>query len=484
MGQMAQEAIMQEDEISLTDIALKLWSRRGVLVVVPVLFMAAAAIYVLASMTAVALPTIHYVELRAIEKGQYPSGAIFSPKDLLAPEVIAEVARQVKMDAAALRRAINVEYGTPATSGIIAAFEQRLSQKGLSAADIERITADFEETLKRANERGLLITVDHTGLGLPPQSGAAIASLIPSVWSRIFSERYRIFVDKSLEGATARSELMGLQTTSQVLDAQDQLERVKKGLTTISLDARLSAIVNGSGQNADDLQREVNRFATLFFQPVYSYAFNSADEIARSYIRETEYKIAEIDKQIGNLNNTANDIVRLNNEGKAPSPPVTAAAGKTDSIQLGQDTLGQIISLANKASLTDYFRKTLEERHQLFVERTKLETRLARTKMQADVAGSSDFRKTASVALNKILLSYSNLLKIARERLRGRYSELYMSVGVPSVRGSAMPPKMLLMLTLAAFAGLFAAALIALLFPGKRKELRKTETGEEVGHIS
>jgi len=472
---------MQEEEISLTDIALRLWSRRGVLVAVPTLFVGAVVVYVLASMTAVVLPTVHYVELRAIEKRQYPSGAIFSPKDLLAPEVIAEVAGQVKVDAAALRHVINVEYGTPAASGIIAAFEQRMLQKGLSTADIERVTADFEESLARANERGLRITVDHAGLGLPPQSGAAIASLIPSVWSKIFSERYRIFMDRSLEGATASPGLVGLETTSQIFDAQDQLERVKKGLTSISSDARLSAITNESGQNADDMRREVSRYATLFFQPIYSYAFNRADEISRSYVRETEYKIAELDKQIGNLNSTANDIIRLNHEGKTPSP--IRAADRADSVQLGQDTLGQIISLANKASFSDYFRKTLEERHQLFVERTKLETLLARTKTQADVVATSDFRRTATAALNEILSSYADLLKIARERLMSRYSELYMSVGVPSVQGSTMPPKALLMLTLAVFAGFFAAALIALLLPGKRTELRRAETGEEASNV-
>lgn len=459
---------MQQVEISLTDIALRLWSRRGVLVAVPALFAAATAIYVFASAATTVLPTVHYVDLRAIEKGKYPSGAVFSPKDLLAPEVIAEVASQVKVDAQDLRRAVNVEYGTPAASGIIAAFEQRLSQKGLSAADIDRITADFEESLARANERGLRITVDHAGLGLPPQSGAAIASLIPSVWAKIFSERYRIFVDKSLEGASASPELAALETTSQILDAQDQLERVAKGLNIISLDARLSAITNESGQNADDLQREVSRFASLLFQPIYSYAFNSADEISRSYVRETEYKIAEIDKQIGNLNDTANDIVRLNNEGKAPSRVATAAE-KAGSIQLGEDTLAQIIGLANKASLTDYFREILEERQRLFIERTKLETRLAWTKRQADVGSKSEFRKEATAALNKILSSYSGLLKIARGRLRGRYSELYISLGVPSIQGNAMPPKILLKLVLAATMGFFIAILVALVLPENKK---------------
>jgi len=262
-----------------------------VLVVVPVLFVAAAAIYILASMTAVALPTVHYVELRAIDKGQYPSGAVFSPKDLLAPEVIAEVARQLKIDAAALRRAINVESGTPAASGIIAAFEKRLSQKGLNAGDIERITADFEESLKRANERGLRITVDQAGLGLSPESGAAIVSLIPAVWSKIFSERYRIFVDRSLEGAPAKSELSGLETTSQILDAQDQLERVKKGLRSISADARLTERVHGQSafhQAGESIDRftEVHRLtAQVHRRQIMGGAHH--DSRPRSCARET-----------------------------------------------------------------------------------------------------------------------------------------------------------------------------------------------------
>ena len=56
-----------DDEISLTDIMLKLWRRRGVIVMVPILTGALGVLAALLIATQSTAPVVHYVNLTSIE---------------------------------------------------------------------------------------------------------------------------------------------------------------------------------------------------------------------------------------------------------------------------------------------------------------------------------------------------------------------------------------------------------------------------------
>ena len=83
-----------EDEISLTDIIVRLWKRRGLIVLLPLLCSGATLIWLFTSVTQSRTPTVHFIDLTGIEKSAYPSGAPFSVQDLMAPEVLAHLANR------------------------------------------------------------------------------------------------------------------------------------------------------------------------------------------------------------------------------------------------------------------------------------------------------------------------------------------------------------------------------------------------------
>ena len=76
------------DEIDLWTILQKLWVRRGLLIIVPLMFSFLAVIWLLVTAVKTSTPTVYYVELQGIEKSRYPNGTVFSPQDMLIPDVL------------------------------------------------------------------------------------------------------------------------------------------------------------------------------------------------------------------------------------------------------------------------------------------------------------------------------------------------------------------------------------------------------------
>jgi len=133
-----------DDEISLSDIVLKLWRRRGLVCALPLLFGILGAIAVLGMATQAKTPIIHYVSLTGIEKGAYPNGVAFSPKDMRAPEVLAALSERMGIENDDdFAGAISVSLGAPTTGGILKKYGERLSKKGLQSAEIDAINAEL-----------------------------------------------------------------------------------------------------------------------------------------------------------------------------------------------------------------------------------------------------------------------------------------------------------------------------------------------------
>ena len=218
---------MYQDEISLTDIVQKLWSRRGLFIVLPVLFLLLAVFFLLLTKVSTNSPTVYFVQLQGIDKSAYPNGAEFTPQDLLIPEVLVRAAAQLGLSVDdKFRDALHVEYGVPTTAGIQKKYEERMSAKGISATDIERINAEYLEELKSVSERGLRITIDHQDLGLQPEQGAILASALPRAWADIFTQKYRVLVDTRLDNAAIVDNKADFDNTAGILTARNTLIHV------------------------------------------------------------------------------------------------------------------------------------------------------------------------------------------------------------------------------------------------------------------
>ena len=156
-----------DDEISIGDIIVKLWRRRGLIVITPILAGALGVLAVLLMATQSSAPVVHYVNLTGIDKGRYPNGVDFSPRDLQSPEVLRSLADKFGIEQSEdFGEAVSVSYAAPTTEGILSKYQVRLSQKGLKAAEIDAINAEFNEELARATEKTAQIAIDYQSIGV------------------------------------------------------------------------------------------------------------------------------------------------------------------------------------------------------------------------------------------------------------------------------------------------------------------------------
>jgi len=457
---------MDMDEISISDLLRKLWLKRGLLVVLPIVFLILATLVLLFTAVKTKSPTIFYVQLQGIKNSSYPNGTSFSPQDLLIPEVLERAAAQLKITVDDdFRKAIQVEYGVPTTAGQQRIYKMKLAAKGLTPSDIVKINQQYIDELNSSSRRGLRITINHTLLGLTSAQGAVLANAIPRAWNDIFTQKYRIFVDTGLKNAAVINSDNRLKTTSDIIAARNTLARINNGLDVIDSDNRLKAMVGASGLNSSDLKSELQNFQELYFRTLFTRLFVNADAVAQTFKTELELKINEINLNIEELNRSLEDLAKLRMQNSQSS----IAQDKQDTLQLADNTLHQVITLANQASMSDYIQQVLTARRKLFEKKAALQTELSRASSEKNTGktaeNSTDFLSNADKQYSFLVTEYLSLLNNVRKISRQTYGNFYQPVGTPYEISSMFPAKSMLILVLSAILGEFLAVIMALLWP-------------------
>ena len=459
---------LSQDEISVTDLLRKLWQRRGLLVILPVLFLLLAVIFLFITMVKTYSPTVYYINLQGIEKSTYPNGTRFSPQDLLSPEVLERAVKSLNIAVDKdLKAAIQVGFGMPTTKGIQKKFQKQLSSKKLSATDIEQINKNYLDELRRVSERGLKIVVDHSSLGLSKAQGAVLATALPRAWTDIYTKKYRVFVDTRLENVAVVKDDNQLNTTADILVARNTLVRMARGLETISADIRLRSVVSQSGFNSSDLRSQLKRFKEIYFRVIFDEMFANPDDIAKSFITNTRLKIDEINRNIDELNLSLADISSFSPRAAERVLP----SRSSEVVQLGDNTLDQVIQLANQASLSDYLQQVLTARRELVLQRSALQTDLNRSKIEFSAQSNEALLSQSQREFSSLVAEYTSLLKDARGTSQRNYGDFYKPLSAPDVVGSILPTRAILILILAIFLGEFFAILLALILPGQRSNI-------------
>ena len=237
-------------EVSFSDIFWRLWARRGVIVLVPVLFAALAAIFVAISSLSKAGYATYLISLRNIENQNYPNGAEFSPRDLVIPEVLSQL--RARFDIASdvnLQDAISVTYDSPLAKSIARKYQERLASRNLSQAEIDTINQNHIEELRAVMRSSLRINVDFRALGLDNTTGHALAAELPRLWTSIYTTKYRIFTDSTLVDLAVSRSLEKFDTTGSVITANNRVNAMHKGLQTLINDNRLSMLRTDEGES-------------------------------------------------------------------------------------------------------------------------------------------------------------------------------------------------------------------------------------------
>lgn len=457
-----------DDEIALSDLLRIIWSGRALIVLIPLLVMAATALFNGALSLRIDEPTVYFIELRGVENSRYPNRTAFSPRDLVGPAILEKLRSRYNIpNDTNLRDGITVTFGHPAAAGLHRLYEEKLAVSNLSPAEIASINEEYRNQLKSVTESALRIEVNHHLLGMSPEEGAVIAQALPELWSEHFSENVHIFQDTRLSQIEITSSNEDLQTTASILNVQQRLEIMDQGLALMSDDNRLALLQTGDGRTIGDLRQALQRFRTVQFDPIMAIQFQADDFVGSAYIKSLQLKLGELRMKMASYEDALQELHRF-------QEPVGTVAAQSDgpflqnSLQVTGTGLSEIVELTKQASLSDFMQKMLEEKQKIGIEIAEVESELQKVIHDTKTASNPDFRDGAVETLASLTRSYSELVEGAKERLRAQAGKLYSSMGLPYTAGSAFPKRAVLATFLA---GGFAM-LLTVIFVLVRASLR------------
>lgn len=457
-----------KDGVSLSDIFWRLWAWRGVVVLVPVLFAASAAIVLAGFSLSKTRYATYLISLRNIENQRYPNGAEFSPRDLVIPEVLAQLRSRFDIAAGAdLQDAISVAYDSPIADSIAQKYQKRLATRNLSQAEIDTLNQNYLEELRTVMRSSLRITVDFKALGLDSSTGLALAAELPRLWTSIYTTKYRIFTDRRLADLSVTQSLEKLDTTGSVITAINRVSAMRYGLETVINDGRLSILRTSDGQAPADLLIDLENFQSIWFNPVKALALRGADAIAIAYLDELRLNISEKWRQIKAFDAALSGLSEYQRSGQTDhSGQVPAFSGEQGStVQIGDAAFSGIVQLAQQASFTGFVQRVLEDRRNLMIELAKLEKEQEFATYAADnLAVTPEFLEASAQLLQALTSQYVQLLQTAEMRLSDRAGDLFEPLLGPMAGGDALlTQRNLLIVAAAASAGGLLAVIGVLL---------------------
>lgn len=463
-----------DDGISFSDIFWRLWAWRGVIVFVPILFAAIAALFVVVSSLSQTRYATYLISLRNIENQRYPNGAEFSPRDLVIPEVLAELHERFDIPKDVnLLDSISVTYDSPLSQSVALKYQQRFAARNLTQAEIDTLNQNYLEELRTVMRSSLRINVDFRALGLDSATGLALAAELPRLWTSIYTTKYRIFTDRRLADLAVTRSLEKLDTTGSIITANGRINAMRYGLGTIINDNRLSMLRTDGGLAPADLLLELDNFQSIWFNPVKAWSLRGADTTATAYLDELRLNINEKQRQIVAYDSALAGLSEYQSSrqmGQVAQFP-TIPGDQMGAVQLGDSAFSGIVQLAQQASFTGFVQRVLDERRDLMIELARLEKEQEfATKGADNITISPEFLNRASEMLHEQTKLYAELLQTAEAKLRDRAGDLSQPLMGPLLGGDSLFSLRNLMIIVAAgLAGGILAVISALVAGGLRR---------------
>lgn len=481
---------MDSAEISVIDILKKAWRLRGLWTSVLFLCLLLACAWIFKTTISIQTPVSYFVTLKNIENSRFPNGTAFSPQDLLIPPIIEALENQFDIrEDIDLRRHINVQYGSPMAAAVSMKYREKLSTRSLGQAEIDAINSAYELELQGLMLSGLRIDVNYVGLGVDKDTGSAIATALPQIWSDIYSSEFRIFADTRLQGVAVTQSDEGLDTPSSILVANARLTNIEKGLVILSNDNRLASLVTAANYSAEDVRAELKRFRTIYFNPIFADGLDGNDTVSATYLRERYLAIDDRKRRVAGLDQTLSDLRQYQHGSKDTRQQDLGTVGqggnRSESLQVGDNALGQIMELTRTASLSDYVRSVLEQRQEVIAEISSLQKEIELASGPNQTRVTPQFRELAAAELAQLTANYQELLKAARQMTREKAGDLYQPLTPPEVIGSFVPARALLAFPAFLLFGFALSAAIVLCWPERRRPTLTSVVGPEmkVSHL-
>jgi len=458
-------------DISFSEIFWRLWSGRGIIIFAPLLAAGLAALYVGLTALQQSQQVTYMVALRNIENQRYPSGVEFAPQDLLIPDVLSALRERFNLPRSVdLRSAITVNYDSPIAAGIARRYQDQLSVRGLSSAEITALNETYLAQLRSAVSSSVRVSVDYVALGVGQDVGLAVARAVPELWSTIYPTRFRIFSDRRIANFGISRSDENLSSTTSVMIADTRVNTMRSGLEQLVEDNRLALLRTEDGASAVDLQVQLQQFEAIWFNPIRLSYLTGTDAISQSYLNQLRVNVADLNRQVEAFDASLSELRDYTNPSSTASADRLPAQGDpSTAVQIGDSTVATILSLAGRTNFTALVEDILKQRREKAVELSRLTRQLeliASTAETPALSVPSDFRATATERLKEVTAQYGNLLATAENQLRTDGGALYEPLLGPMVTGNILSLRNILIVGVATIAAALLSIMGVLLWSG------------------
>ena len=475
-----------DDEISISELLMKLWAKRGLIVMLPLVLAGLTITGLLLNKTSQQTVLNYYIELNGISVTaaardsdsdsdmkiitRYPNGVIFSPQDLKNPSVLQLLATQYALPTDKLAKNIDVDFGTPLNNGILVEYEAALSANSKASPEtLAAINERYESRLNATSKRGLKISVDYVELEVTKEVGQQLATDLATSWNTVFTTQFKTKI--SPKAISQRVPLYQLDVASTVgfLAAENQLKQIEEGANVLANDGRLAGLTTELGTTASDLIGYLEDFRTIYFDPLYVNAFAQDSSLSALYQRDTQLQIDEISEDIIELNDRLADIQQFQRGTLGDGSPISAASN--NNAQYDGSALTEVVSLAERAALSGYLEQTLDLRRKLIGKRAQLQTKLRRIENATsltDATVADDFLQVAVARYNDVVAAYGQLIESARAILIAETPSYFSPITQPEAAGKLLEKRDFLYIALALALGGMLAAIAALVWPQRQ----------------
>ena len=473
---------LYDDEISISELLMKLWSKRGLIVFLPLVLAGLTVAGLLVTKVSSSDKLSYYIELTGLKDNAYPNGTAFSPQDLLNPQVTAELKERFALDSGAnIGQSMQAAFGSPLSEGVLTEYRAALSANSkASPEELALINERYDERVNAARRRGLRIEVDYEELGLSESQGAELAYALPRVWAQVFSSRFRIFIDAGITRLPTVESFSDITTTVGAVEADLQLKRMNAGINILRNDTRFRAL-EVNGMSPGDLGSRVADFQRIYFNPLYTSTFRGQgglDGLSKVYRQDLVLQLTELKASLDELNQRITSITELQRVTTNSSTGRGDFNNGSSQVQIEGDALNQLVSLSRTASLSEYLQTSFDERIELIQRQAAIRTELEKMGKRNDSDSDSDsdsdrllsdgFIATASALFIDIQESYGQLLKQAQKTALAETPSLY-EVSTQVQGNKLLQRRDFLFIALALALGGMLAVIAALLWP-KRAE--------------
>ena len=484
-----------DDEISISELLLKLWAKRGLVVMLPLVLAGLTLVGLLMGKTNHQNTVSFYIELNGISltsvpkstdsdsdrdsdrdsnrdsdsevTTRYPNGTRFSPQDLSNPSVISLLAAETGLETKDLAEHINIEFGTPVSNGVLLEYKAALAANSkASMQDLAALNARYEAKLAAASKRGLKITVNYVELGISQSEGSGIAELLPRLWNRVYTEQFATRLPAEISTLRWTENRFDLTSAIGLQEADVQLANLAQGAELIAKDDRFKGIRGGQGTLAGDLAGYIEDYRSIFFDPLFLAAFRKNDTLTRVYTQDLKFEMAELEQEIAEVNQRLTDIRQFQGGERAAAGASTAR----EATQLDGSALSTVVNLAEQAALSSYLQESLDLRYELTKKLGVLNTRLARINPDAGESATvgDDFVTLAIERYDTITQSYEDILTKAQAIADANSPTFYSVITQSNTEGSLIAKRDLLFIVLALALGGMLAIIASLVWPQRQ----------------